>query len=74
MTPLTDEQRRAMEDYLGRVQALVIGQDWLLPEDFGTVWHLIDHGEAPEGLRTLAWIISDNRQPVPAHVVADIRR
>jgi hypothetical protein len=74
VTPPSDEQVQAMEAYLGRVQALVIEQDWLSPEELGEVWHLIDHDEAPEGLAMLAWIIANHRQRVPASVVADIRR
>ena len=74
MTPPSDEQRAAMDAYLGRVQALVIEQDWLSPEEFGEVWHLIDHGEPAEGLHTMAWIIAQRHQRVPARVIADIRR
>lgn len=71
---LSPEQRLGMETYLGRVQALVIEQDWLTPEELGEIWHLIDHGEPAEGLHQLAWIIANRGQPVPAEVIRSIRR
>jgi hypothetical protein len=74
VTPPTDEQRRLMDEYLGRVQALVIEQDWLSPEQLHLVWHLVDHGEPAPGLEQLAWIIAGTGQQVPRSVVTDIRR
>ena len=73
MTP-SSEQRRRMDEYLGRVQALVIEQDWLSPEQLHDVWHLVDHGEPALGLQQLAWIIATTGQRVPKHVITDIRR
>ena len=74
MTPLSDEQRGLMDDYLGRVHALVTEQDWLSPPEFHDVWHLIDHGEPALGLEQLAWIIVNTGRRVPVSVIADIRR
>ena len=43
-----------METYLGQIEALVIEQDWLPPEELGVVWRLVEHGEPAEGLCQLA--------------------
>ena len=63
-----------METYLGQVEALVIEQDWLPPEELGVVWRLVEHGEPAEGLCQLAWVITNRRRGVPAEVITSVRR
>lgn len=47
--------------------------DCLTSNESGEVLHLIDHGEPPEGLRTLAWIIVEEDKRVPASAIARMR-
>lgn len=64
----------ALDDYLGRVRGLLISlADRLTPEECAEVEHLIAHGEPAEGLRTLAWIIVDERKTIPAEAMASLR-
>jgi hypothetical protein len=64
----------AMEDYLGRVNGLVISLMGILDaEELDRAQHLIDHGEPAEGVARLAWIIVQNDRYVSASVVASIR-
>lgn len=55
-----------MEAYLGRVRGLVIQIEELLdPIDTSLAHHLVDHGEPPEGLRSLAWAIVEQEKRIP---------
>ena len=52
----------SQDDDLGSVHGIVLAaSDDLTTEQQQEVWHLIDHGEPVEALRTLAWIISDEK-------------
>lgn len=63
------------DDYLGNVHGIVIAaSDHLTTEQQQEVWHLIDYGEPAEALRTLAWIISDEKLMVDRLIVMGIRR
>jgi hypothetical protein len=63
-----------MEEYLGRVQALVWEfSAFLTPAETDEVQHLVDHGEPAEGMRTLAWIIVEADKHVPAMMIKQIR-
>lgn len=63
------------DDYLGSVHGIVIAaSDDLTAEQQQEVWHLIDHGEPAEALRTLAWIISDEKLLVDRLIILGIRR
>ncbi len=60
-----------MDDFLGRVRALLISLHGVLTaEECSEVEHLIDHGELGEGLRTLAWIIVEQDKKVPSQCIA----
>lgn len=62
-----------MDRYLGRVRGLVIQVEELLaPIDTSDAHHLIDHGEPPEGLRSLAWTIVDEDRRIPRWVYDDL--
>jgi hypothetical protein len=60
----------AMEEYLGRVQGLVISLTGTLsPKALDDAQHLIDHGEPAEGLLYLAWgIVNEGQIVSPACV------
>jgi len=61
------------EKYLEQVHSLIDSLKDILSEgEVSEVLHLVDHGEPAEGLRTLAWIICDEKKSVSAEVVADI--
>ena len=63
----------AMDDYLGRVQGLVISLSGTLsPAALDGAQHLIDRGEPAEGLLYLAWGIVNEDQVVPLECVATI--
>jgi hypothetical protein len=63
-----------LDAYLWRVLALLNSvADRLTPLERGEVEHLIKHGEPAEGLRTLAWIIVEDRLKVSAETVAALR-
>jgi hypothetical protein len=65
--PVSDEQYSAMEEYVGRVRGLVISlMDILSPDERAEINELIDHGEPVEGLRSLAWIVVEERKRLPA--------
>jgi hypothetical protein len=63
----------AIEAYLNRVLAVV---ETMLPvltlQEAQEVRHLIEHDEPAEGLRTLAWIIFDERKPVSLATIEEI--
>jgi hypothetical protein len=64
---LDDEQRFAMEEWLGRLEAVVIQhQDRLSAEELERVVRLVDHGEPAEGLLALAWILHRTQDQTPA--------
>lgn len=64
----------AMERYVGRCEAVVIGLSGKLPaEDLDRAQHLIDHGEPAEALLLLAWCIVERRVVVSASAARDIR-
>lgn len=66
---LENEQRFAMEEWLGRVQAAVIEQqEHLSSGELQEVVHLIDHGEPAEGLLALAWILYNKKAVTPARI------
>lgn len=63
------------EEYLQEVRVLIASmQDVLSAEEISEVEHLVDHDEPIEGLRTLAWIIHDERKIVSANSVEAILR
>ena len=65
----------SQDDYLGSVHGIVIAaSDDLTTEEQQEVWHLIDHGEPVEALRTLASIITDEKLVVDRPIVLGIRR
>lgn len=71
---MTPEQLRRMEDYLRQVREVVHGCSQELNEyELAEAEHLIAHGEPAEGLRTLAWIISEKKVRVPARTIRAIR-
>jgi hypothetical protein len=63
------------EAYLERVNQFVSSLSAVLtaPEK-ARVDHLIQHGEPPEGLLTLAWIIHNEHKVVSKQAVADLIR
>jgi hypothetical protein len=64
----------ALDDYRGRVQAtLWSAAGWVSKEGIEEAQHLVDHGEPAEGMRTLAWIIVDERTMVPVELIGAIR-
>lgn len=66
---MDDEQRFAMDEWLGRVEAAVVAQQERLSSDeLQRVVHLVDHGEPAEGLLALAWILHDKAAATPASV------
>jgi hypothetical protein len=51
--------------YLRRVDDLIRTlESQLTPREVADVRHLVDHGEPPEGLCTLAWIIQNENKQV----------
>lgn len=72
---ITPEQREAMERYLEDVRALVAQVSANFPAiAMSDVVSLVEHGEAPEGMRELAWAISRSGVSVPENVVLSIRK
>ena len=72
---LDDATRSAMDRYLGEVHALLIdAEQYVSSAQIAEAWHLVDHGEAAEGVCALGWVISEDRVPVDPAVVAGIRR
>lgn len=64
----------ALDDYRGRVQAtLWSAAGWVSKEGIEEAQHLVDHGEPAEGVRSLAWIIVDERTMVPMELIRAIR-
>ena len=72
---LDDATRSAMDRYLGEVHALLIdAEQYVSSAQIAEAWHLVDHGEAAEGVSALGWVIAEDRVPVDPAVVAGIRR
>lgn len=68
-----DPSTADMEAYVGRVRGLVVALDGTLdPETLDFANHLIDHGEPPEALVTLAWALDERGESVPRWVVESI--
>ena len=64
----------AMEEYRGRVQAILWRAAELLPGgDVAPAQHLADHGEPAEGMCWLAWAIVDAGLRVPMSLIRDIQ-
>lgn len=60
----------AMEDYLGRVRAVVIAaSDYLLAESVEDAVRMVKHGEPPEALIQLAWAIVAEDARIPSWIV-----
>ncbi len=75
---LVDERHEefvsAVEDYQGRVEALLISSEqYLSPGQMKEPWNLAEHGEPAEGLATLAWVISENHVRVDSWIIEGIR-
>jgi hypothetical protein len=63
-----------MDEYLGRVQGLLIAVSGLVPAgEMSNAQSLVDHGEPAEGLVQLAWVITNGGHTVPRWVVDGIR-
>lgn len=62
------------DDYIGRCRAMVIEFDSVLPAD-EVEWamHMIDHGEAPEGMCSLAWSIDKAGLSVTEELIGRLR-
>ncbi|GLZ33513.1 hypothetical protein Lesp02_57010 [Lentzea sp. NBRC 105346] len=64
----------SMDDYVGRVQAIVWkAADYVSADGVGRVQHLVDHGEPAEAMCALAWIIVNENVQVPASLIVAIR-
>ncbi len=62
------------ENYLLRVREFLTSLSVVLTaEEQSEVWHLIDHGEPAEGLRTLAWIVVDGEKRLLRSEINSIR-
>jgi hypothetical protein len=60
----------AMEEYLGRVRAVVIAaSDYLPPESVEDAVSMVEHGEPPEALIQLAWAIVAEGAHVPGWII-----
>ena len=64
----------AMEDYQGRVQAILWRAAELLPDvETSHAQHLADHGEPAEGMCSLAWAIVSAGIRVPMSLIRDVQ-
>lgn len=62
------------DDYMARCRALVANLQGVLPSnELQLANHFIDHGEAPEGMRALAWAIVEGKIVVEPEIVDKIR-
>lgn len=71
---MNPEQYMNIANYQGRVQAIV----WEAREYFSATVladavSLVEHGEAPEGMRILAWLIVSEGTKVPRRFIEDVR-
>ena len=72
--PVSAEQYAAMQQYLHEVKLLLDEVSADISADLlAEPRRLVEHGEAPLGMIQLAWVISDERIPVPASVIARVR-
>jgi len=63
-----------MEEYLGRLYGLVVSIEGLVSASAcNEATHLIDHGEGPEAMRSLAGSIVHDDRRVPRWVVDALR-
>ena len=63
-----------MEDYLGRVWAtLWEAADYLSEKGIAEAREWIEHGEPAEGMRSLAWLITEEQQLVPRSLIERLR-
>jgi hypothetical protein len=68
------EQYAAMLKYLHEVRGVVRScQSVLTEKEAREIEHLIDHDEPAEGLRALAWIITEKKARIPATTIEAIR-
>lgn len=64
----------AMEEYIGRCRAAIIELTGELPaEDLSWAMHLVDHGEAPEGICALAWSLAEAEHPGMARLAPGLQ-
>ena len=72
--PVSAEQYAAMQQYLQDVKMLLDEVSAVVSADLlAEPRRLVEHGEAPLGMTQLAWVISDERIPVPASVISRLR-
>jgi len=65
---------RQYEAQIGRVQeTLDIASRYVSAKGVAEAQELVDHGEAPLGMSTLAWIIVTEQRRVPRALIRDIR-
>jgi hypothetical protein len=68
------EVARQSEAYQERVYAtLDVASKYVSAEGIAEAKHLVDHGEAPLGMSTLAWIIVNEQRQVPRTLIREIR-
>lgn len=70
VSPISDERRQESEAWLAAVRSFVdemaAGFSF---EERRNVDQLVNHSEAPEGLRELAWMLEDRDGSIPSDVV-----
>lgn len=72
--PVSAEQYAAMQQYLHDVKMLLDEVSAVISADLlAEPRRLVEYGEAPLGMTQLAWVISDERIPMPASVIARVR-
>lgn len=65
--------RAGREEFLRSVLGLLDSlRDTLTPSELAEVQHLVDHNEIGEGLRSLLWIIEEERKAVSEATIAQI--
>jgi hypothetical protein len=70
MVPPTPDQFAAMEQWLGEVRGVLIALSDFIPSDALSIpSRLIDHGEAPEALVQMAWVITNYEVRVPSWII-----
>lgn len=62
-----------MERWLGEVRGVLIAlTDFVPPEALSIPSRLIEHGEAPDGLVQMAWVIANHGVRVPSRIIEAI--
>lgn len=62
------------EAYVGRLKGFVVSIEGMVSsEACDHAMHLIDHGEGPEGMHSLAWSIVTEERHVPSWVIDALR-